>query len=69
MCSARKSILYLAVITKTKTTADDESGSKTPSILLYKQETNSNAHNLVHMITKGGENGQIGESKREKRGC
>jgi hypothetical protein len=38
MCSGLTSVLHVAVITKTKTTADDENESRTPSTLLYKQE-------------------------------
>jgi hypothetical protein len=38
MCSGLTSVLHLAVITKTKTTADDENESRTPRILLFKQE-------------------------------
>jgi hypothetical protein len=74
LCSRLTSVLHLAVSTKTKKTADDENESRTPSILLYRKEKNSNAHNSVHKVTKGTHimrskrNGPIGKRERENEG-
>jgi len=75
LCSGLTIVLHLAVITKTKTTADGENESRTPSFLLYKQEK-------ILMLTiwfirlqkilgiyDRSETGRLEKEKEKKEGC